>query len=172
MTDQAGGAAEGLPEEALSLFETALDNFYTLKDIRGLTTEQMEGIYALAYNLYDQSLYEEAHNIFTFLCLYDHLETKYWLALGACRQMLKRYQAAIDAFSMAALLDEENPAVPLHAAECYLALDNLDGAEQGAEAARWLAEKHSGHDAVSDRAGVILNYLQDKKASAAAGGQG
>ena len=125
----------------------------------------MEAVYTLAFNMYDQAKYEDAHGLFTFLGLYDHLEKKYWIGLAACRHMLKRYEAAIDAYSMAALFDVDNPEIPLHAAECYLALGNLDGAYSGAFAARHWAERRSGFDAVRDRADIILKHIKDKRSS-------
>ena len=158
--------ADGLSEEDLSdLIQHTLANNGTLKDIRGLTAEHMEAVYSVAYNLYEQGKYEDAHDMFSFLGLYDHLEKKYWVGLGACRQMMKRYDGAIEAYSMASMLDVDNPEMPLHAAECHLALGNLEGAESGAFAARHWANERGGFDEVRDRAEVLLKHIEASKAA-------
>lgn len=153
-------------DELAALIQSALENHGTMKEVRGLTQDHMEAIYTLAYTLYQQERYQEAHDLFTFLCLYDHLETKYWNGLAACRQMRKDYGAAIDAYTMAAMLDVENPELPLRAAECHLALGNLEGAESGAFAALyWIGDK-GGYDAVRDRATLMAERVEAAKAAA------
>jgi len=166
MSDTASAPDAVSTEEISELIQRTLENHGTMKQIRGLTDTHMATVYALAYNLYQQERYQESHDLFTFLCLYDHLEKKYWIGLAACRQLLKRYAAAIDAFSMAAMLDVENPELPLHAAECHLALGNLEGAESGAFAARHWSEGRTGFDALRDRAALLLERVGKAKAEA------
>jgi type III secretion system low calcium response chaperone LcrH/SycD len=120
----------------------------TLKDVRGLSREDLETIYAIGYNLYNQALYEKAEPMFQFACFYEHTEARYWVALGNCRQMAKKYQPAIDAFGMGYVLDQNNPWPVIQAAICYLALQDK---EQAADALT-LAEKTIANSAPNETA--------------------
>lgn len=96
----------------------------TLKDVRGLSREDLETIYAIGYNLYNQAQYEKAEPMFQFACFYEHTEARYWVALGNCRMMAKKYQPAIDAYGMGYALDLANPWPVIQTAICYLALQD------------------------------------------------
>jgi len=136
------GQLDDESRKMLDLMQSILDNHGTLGDIKGLGADHQEAIYAVAHQLYEQEKYQDAHALFSFLCLYNHLTEKFWYGLGACRHMMKNYKGAIDAYSMAAMLDMENPDYPLFAAECHLALGNLTEAENGAfAAALWAKER-------------------------------
>jgi type III secretion system low calcium response chaperone LcrH/SycD len=100
----------------------------TLKDVRGLSQEDVETVYAIGFNLYNQSKYAQAEPMFQFACLYCHTEPRYWMALGNCRQMSKQYQPAIDAYGFAYALALEDPWPLIQAAICFLALQNKDAA--------------------------------------------
>lgn len=112
----------------------------TLAAVRGLTGEEIETIYAIGFNLYNQGKYAMAEPMFQFACLYAHLEPRYWLALGNCRQMAKNHQAAIDAYGMAFIMDVDDPWPTIQAAICYLGLGDK---EQAADALS-LADKAIG----------------------------
>ena len=103
----------------------------TLASMRGLTPDEIETIYAIGFNLYNQGKYATAEPMFQFACLYSHLEPRYWTALGDCRQMAKNYQPAIDSYGMAFMLDVDNPWPTIQAAICYLAVGDK---EQAADA--------------------------------------
>lgn len=119
------------PEEMDQLVLDFMQNAKTLKDIRGLTTENMEVIYSVAYNSYNAGNLEQARKIFEFLCYFDHLEHKYWMGLAATKQLLKDFSGAIDAYSFAALLDIHDPRAPFHAANCHIAIGNREAAISG-----------------------------------------
>src|SRR3954451_19513616 len=85
----------------------------TLADIHGLTPEDLEAIYSVAFNLYNNQRYDEAVKVFKFLCLHDHFQEKYWMGLGATHQMMKDFKLASSAYGYAYLLDSDNPKPPL-----------------------------------------------------------
>ena len=97
-------------------------NGATLKEVRGITNDELEAVYSLGFGYYNTGKYEDAQKIFEFLVLFDHLNTKYWFALGAVQQARKDYQKAIASYGYSSFLDLENPKPQYHAAECYLAL--------------------------------------------------
>lgn len=151
---------EFTPEEIERLMLNFIKNGKTLKDIKGLTSENMEAIYNVAYNAYNTGNLDQAHKVFQFLCYFDHLEHKYWMGLGATRQMLKDFSGAVDAYSLAGILNVNDPRAPFQAANCHIALGNRDAAISGLTAAM----EFSGHKpewaTVKSQAEAILGLLQ------------
>ncbi len=151
------------PKNELSEEQTAqlLEDFVlkgrSIREIQGLSDEQMEAIYATAYTLYNGGRYEDAEKIFQCLSLFDHLGHRYWMGLGATRQMLKKYKEAIDAYSMAAVLNLKDPQASLHAAECNLALNNIEGAKSALRCTLEYGEKDPKAKA---RAEALLSFLE------------
>lgn len=134
----------------------------TFKDLRGLTDKDMEAIYSVGHSLYNNGKYEEAHDVFKFLSFYDHLEKRWWMGLGATRQMLKKYEDAVMAYSYTAMLDVEDPRPHLHAAECLLALKRYEDADSALSAAvHWAGEKPE-HAELKQRAETMLQAMAGK----------
>jgi hypothetical protein len=52
------------------------------------------------------------------------------MALGRCRQSLKNYRGAIDAYLMGHARDDADPTPLIEAVVCYLALGDKDGARE------------------------------------------
>ena len=100
----------------------------TMKEVKGITNDELEAVYSLGFGYYSTGKFEDAQKLFEFLVLFDHLSTKYWFALGAVQQAQKDYQKAIASYGYSSFLDLENPKPQLHAAECYLALGDKENA--------------------------------------------
>ena len=111
-----------ITEEKIAAAAKSFANGATLKEVRGITNDELEAVYSLGFGYYTTGKFEEAQKLFEFLVLFDHLSTKYWFALGAVQQAQKDYQKAIASYGYSSFLDLENPKPQLHAAECYLAL--------------------------------------------------
>lgn len=95
----------------------------TLKDVRGLTDDEMEAAYALAHDYYSTGRYDDAEALFRFLTTFDHLNGKYWMGMGAVHQVKKRFREAVQAYALVAAIDDaKNVNASFHAAECFLAL--------------------------------------------------
>jgi type III secretion system low calcium response chaperone LcrH/SycD len=94
----------------------------TLKQLKGVTNAELEAVYSLAFGYYRTGKYVEALKLFQFLVLFDHLNAKYWMGLGAVQQVLKDYQNAVLAYGYSSFLNLDNPKPQLHAAECFLAM--------------------------------------------------
>ncbi len=82
--------------------------------------EDFSDVYSLACDYYDKGLIEQAENIFRSLCLYDFSNVDYLLGLAAVKQVQKQYQKAINLYSLAINLDENNASIYLYAGQCYL----------------------------------------------------
>ena len=100
----------------------------TLADVRGITPGDLELVYSLGFRFYNSGQYESARKLFEFLVLFDHLNTKFWFALGGVLQMQKNYPRAAMCFSFASFLDLDKPKAQFHAAECYWASGDRENA--------------------------------------------
>jgi type III secretion system low calcium response chaperone LcrH/SycD len=136
-----------------------MDQGGTLKDVRGLTGADIETVYAFGYNFYNQAKYEQAEPMFQFACLYQHTESRYWMALGNCRQMAKKYQPAIDAYGFAYALNLEDPWPVIQAAICLLALHNKELAGQALDMADKVIANSKPDDAASQRIAALRHAL-------------
>lgn len=102
--------------------KTLIEKRSTLKQMKGITNEELEAVYTLAFGYYRTGKFNEALKLFQFLVLFDHLNAKYWMGLGAVQQVLKDFQNAVVSYGYSSFLNLENPKPQLHAAECFLAM--------------------------------------------------
>ena len=92
-----------------------------IKMAKGISDEELNAVYSLAYSYYSTGRYEEALKLFKFLVLFDHMSQKFWIGLGSTQQVLKHYDEAIAAYAQAAFFDLNNPKPMYYAALCYFA---------------------------------------------------
>lgn len=137
----------------------------TLADAAGMGPSQLEAIYGLAFQEMDQSHYQEAEKTLRALCLVSHTSSRYWLALGVCRQKMGAFEAAVHAYSMAAEQGDLDPMVPLRAAECYLMLGMYDEAVSAIDAALDMVSRADDPQAVVRHIELLVEALE--KASGA-----
>lgn len=104
-------------------------DYGVFKDLVGVKDDFMTALYAAAHQMYQNNKYKEANQMFSLLCTLDHLERKYWLGLGACCQMEKKYTIALECYGFAVILEYKNPDAHLYAAECMLALAKKEEAK-------------------------------------------
>ena len=163
-------AAKSLPkrkqtisqEDFTKLLKRFVEKGSTLKGMRGISDETMEAVYGLAYNNYNNGKFDEASRLFGFLGGFDPYQSKYWIGLAAARQMLKQYQGAIQAYSMAALMAEEDPNPSLYAADCYMIMGKKELAEKALTAAVHWASRKPEYSSIKDRAESLLRLLREK----------
>lgn len=115
----------------------------TLKDIKGISSDELEAVYAIAYNLYKTGKLDDADTLFKFLTTYDHMNQKYWFGLGAVRQAMKKFDAACSAYSYASLLDIRDPRPKYHAATCHLATGDKVKAAKAVASIEAITDKNS-----------------------------
>ncbi len=113
----------------------------TIREQKGISDEEMNAVYAVAHNFYMTGRYEDAETVFKFLVMFDHLNPKYWIGLGAVRQVQKRFKQAIEAYAnVVGNLDVENVKASYYAAECYLALGDRANAQSAVEHVKHFAD--------------------------------
>lgn len=95
---------------------------------RPLSADEQESVYAAAFGNYELGNYSEASSLFTALALASPFEESHWRGLASSRQMEEKYQEALQAWSMVALLAEHDPLPHFHAAECLITLRNTEDA--------------------------------------------
>ena len=121
------------PTEPTDNFQKDIVKYFSeygvFKDLMGIKNECMAALYAAAHQMYQNNKYKEAKQMFSLLCTLDHLERKYWLGLGACCQMEKKYTIALECYGFAVILEYKNPDAHLYAAECMLALGKKEEAK-------------------------------------------
>lgn len=131
----------------------------TFKDLKNMSDDAMEAIYSVAYNLYQGGKYEEAQKVFQFLCFYDHFNRKYFMGLGACQQMMKQYDNAIEIFTFATVLDADDPRPMIYIGDCHLAKGDKEKARMSYETALEWAGDNSEYTEEKQRAEGMLENL-------------
>jgi type III secretion system low calcium response chaperone LcrH/SycD len=145
-----------------SLIEKMCKGECAIRDILGLDDKQMNGLYAMGYNFYQAGKYDDALKIFRALCLFDQLEPKHWIGMGATLQMLKMYEEAANAYGFAAIMDCHDPRPSFHAAECYIALNDKEKAEAALNSVVVLCEPTPANKPFIDKANAILELMKGK----------
>src|SRR5262249_49793934 len=107
----------------------------TLQQAFGVSTYEMEQIYSEAYLDYENDNYRESTTAFRWLVLLNPFHKKYWMELAAIFQLLEKYEKALHAYAISALLESSNPYPHFHAFECYESLNNKEDAEKALELA-------------------------------------
>lgn len=151
------------PQANNSVLETQIEEFLensgTMQNIKGITDESMESLYAYGYNLYNTGKFDRAHKVFQFLSIHNPFEKKYWLALGGCRQMTKNYEGAVEAYAYASMLDTKDPTAIFHAADCMLRLNNRQGAEAALHTSIRFAGDQPQYATIKENAQNVLNLM-------------
>lgn len=113
------------------------------KPFAHISEEKINEMYALAYFLYRQKHFFDSSCIFRQLTVARPAVSRYWKGLGACLQMEKEYEDALNCYASAQLLNGKNPDpyLYLHAADCYFALSNKENGCIALKSARQSAEK-------------------------------
>lgn len=115
----------------------------TPQEILGFSEETMNKFYEAACRLFEVKRYEDAANAFLFLVTMNSYHYDYWIGLGAAVQRCGDYEAAIDAYEMAAVCQLENPAPYFHLAKCLFAMHDRESALQAVDLALEYSEGRS-----------------------------
>ena len=120
-----------------------LEDGATMKELKGISNEELEAVYSLAFGYYQTGRYDDAQKLFQFLVLFDHLNAKYWFGLGAVQQVKKDYKGALTSYGYCSFLDLENPKPQLHSAECFIALGDKTNAISALDALEEFCPKNT-----------------------------
>jgi len=134
----------------------------TLAQAMGLSSEECEAMYAHGHSLYAQGKYEDAFKIFAQLVAYDHMESRYQMALASALQMTRRYEKALEHYMIVTVMRIDDPTPVYHCAECLIALGRTDEARESLELVIGSLCRPGEHDVIKTRAGALLKALQVK----------
>ncbi|OUS27682.1 CesD/SycD/LcrH family type III secretion system chaperone [Gammaproteobacteria bacterium 45_16_T64] len=143
-----------------------IEEFYAtgvpVKDAKGIDEKSIEACYGVAFNFYQSGRFSDALDVFKFLCLISPYDQKYVLGLAACRQMEKQYKEAIEAYSFAMVLDCNDPIPPFRAAECHMAMGNMQEALSGFTAAYEWSAGIEIHSTLHGKSETMMTVLETK----------
>lgn len=105
------------------------------QQIMGFSDETMAKFYRAAYRLFSNKHYAEAANAFLFLVTLNPFNHDYWLGLGMSCQLCKEYEAAIDAYELAAYTKLASPVPYFYLAKCLFAIHDRESALQALDLA-------------------------------------
>jgi type III secretion system low calcium response chaperone LcrH/SycD len=128
-------------------------------DVSPIPMDQERQFYAMAFGLYEKGDYRSAAQLFTQLVLTDPYSEHYWQGLASSKQMAREYLAAVHAWSLCALLKENDPLPHFHAAECFLSLDEKEDALKALDAALDLCREN---ERLSDKINLLktIHYVK------------
>ena len=149
--------SESSPELTLAL--RLVRGETTLREVLGVTHEQMDTRYRAVCSHFEMGNYDEAKRGLTFLTAHEPREATYWIALGGVEQARGEDGAAARAFAIGALLDCDNPAPHLYVAESFAALGNLPAARHAIAACLELSGANDTHTQMVARAVELCTRL-------------
>ncbi len=132
---------------------------------------KIEEFYQIACNLYKSGKYKEALPFFELLGVSNAKDYRYLIAIAACYHMLKSYKDAAPAYTIASVLDPDNPYPQYHLADCFIRMHEPVGAYVALEMAITRCKKNPRkYKGLMDRVNAILNKLKKEFEAKAAQG--
>jgi type III secretion system low calcium response chaperone LcrH/SycD len=102
----------------------------TAQEIMGFSDATMAKFYGAAYRLFEHQRHEDAANAFLFLATLNPYNHDYWLGLGMSLQLCHDFEAAIDAYELAAICNIDSPVPFFYLAKCLFAIHDRESALQ------------------------------------------
>ena len=149
----------------LKKFETHLFNEVrsgkTFKEALQLSDGLIEQLYSLAYNLYTQGRYPDSITVFKLLVFLDPMSFRYQFGLAACMQLIEEYMEAVRYYSLAALIEKDNPLPEYYGGECLLRLKKKGLALQAFQVAILKAKGKPEYQKIAQRAEMLRDAISE-----------
>lgn len=147
-------------EEDLKKFEKFVSGEMTWAEIKGYPKAFLKDLARIAYLKYRSGQYPVAESLFKGLSIIDHTNWYYRAALGTIYQKQKLFEQAIEEYTMALTLNEQEITSLANRGECHLLLGNVEAAEKDFEGAITLdpGDKNSW----GKRARVLLKKMKEE----------
>lgn len=160
-------ASENQPEAIAQFLKEMLNNHFQghaiLQEACDLSDSAMDQLYEKAYDHYAEGQGGEASHHFGLLIALNPFRQEYWMGLAASRQLAKDYDKALQAYAVAALLDDRDPSPHYHAAQCYLSLGNKADTLKALELAEAHASLNHCHAPLRQRIVTLKEAIQKPK---------
>lgn len=129
------------------------------QEILEFSEETMAKFYKAAYTLFEHKRYSDAANAFLFLATLNPHNHEYWLGLGMATQLDHDYEAAIDAYELAALCDISSPIPYFYLAKCLFAIHDRESALQALNLAIETADEIPQYSEIKKQAELAREML-------------
>ncbi|WP_446424028.1 SycD/LcrH family type III secretion system chaperone [Mailhella sp.] len=151
-----------LTAEQLGIMMEGIQKGLSLAEVTSMKAEDIENLYALAYNLYTSGNHKDAEVVFQSLCLYNHKDVRFWMGLAGSRQANGNLKGAIDAYAMAGTVGLLKDPLPfLYAARCYIQLGEKENAIAAIKGLMVIAEDDNPvHTQCREKAAALLDLLE------------
>lgn len=90
-----------------------------LQEQLGIPWPFMHRVYELGKRLLQEAHYEDAENIFFFLCCLNPAVFEYWLMEATCQHALEHIEQAVELYAISLTLKPKHPIVFLQLARCF-----------------------------------------------------
>lgn len=129
----------------------------TLQKEFKIPQKNIEGIYKMGYEAFENKDYENASNVLYLVATLAGNVYEYWMAYASSLMALGDVENALKTFVVAMLMNDENPEPHLWAARCYLILKNAPDAKIEMEIAEELLKLGSPQEEQTEQ----LKQLQE-----------
>lgn len=147
-------------EAALSVdIQALLDGKTTLAQIQGLTESDLEKIYQVAYQLFQEHQDVESAAHFVFLVLHFPYDARFHFGLASCLKRQEKYTEAAQFFANALLLDCCDAKSCYFIAECLIAQDLLEDAREALQTTIQLSYAKESYFPIRVQAEKLLTIL-------------
>ena len=135
----------------------------TAQEILGFSDDTMAKFYGAAYKLFEHQKPKDAANAFLFLVTLNPYNHDYWLGLGMATQLCGDFEAAIDAYEMAAVYEMDNPVPYFYLAKCLFAIHDRESALQALDLALEYADEKTEYSDLIEQAEAARKLLLKSK---------
>lgn len=126
-----------------------------------LPKDLLENIYAMAYELLNKGLTQQAKDIFSFLVGLNFKEFKYIYGYAACNHQLKDYSEAFRAYNIAMAFEPQNPLPYFFCADCLVNFGQPLLGVHSLLACMRLAEGRKEYKDYYDKAALLAEKISD-----------
>jgi type III secretion system low calcium response chaperone LcrH/SycD len=134
----------------------------SLRQHYNISSQELEGLYALAYQKYQTGKYEEAQKLFRVLCSLDQYVLKYLLGFAATERKCGNYDNAVLLYSAAYLVDSDDVRVPYSAGLCHMEKGALKEAESAFYLASHMVVENHEHAKYVEKAMMLLSIVRKR----------
>lgn len=151
------------------IVDALISHGVTPADLRGITEEELEAVYRLAYGALDSGNVRQAFEHAAFLVCNDPWDPRFHVIAGVCLQQLGQFEAAYRSYTQALAFDATDAVSTYRVGECLLALGEAADAHSAFEAAVKLSWADPAHTSVREAALQQLDQSSGMSATAMAG---
>ena len=113
----------------------ALVDHKTLAEIKNISPQELEEIYAKGLTKYNAGKPEEAIEEFTYLVMHMPWDRRFQMALGSTLHWLGEFKHALNFYGYAMVMDACDPGATFRIAQCFLSLGDEPSAREALQTA-------------------------------------